>query len=547
MTDNATVSHFRWNQESSDSWVLYTDVARIVILCFVTVGGAYIGGVRGTAPQFLYVLWFAMSLWYLRTSYRGRTHSTHHIWIQIVIDFVMVAITVVYTHGPTSLFTFIFVIIVLESGLFLGLRHALTFATLAAFFTAGLFLFGQSLIPSDVLAALEERGRTITKFELWYSFAIQSLAFYLTAFLSGYWSNRLTRMERFQSEILDNMNSGFLITDEKGIVVLLNKAACLLLNRAETASIGTHVSEILPTESGGECPIVTALRSGKDFTSYEFHAAIRGTETRLLGLTTNCIFDTHDSPTGLIASFTDLTVMDEMRNEMRQQDRLAVVGELAAGLAHEIRNPVAVIRGAIDEMNSLSNGTSLESRLFAIALRESDHLNDIVSGFLDFAREPSMKREMVDLGELLEEVQTALEIEYSEASGTLITLLRPSMRVWVSGDRSQLKQVLVNLGKNGIEAMDGTGTLHFHLSGGPGPVEVRIEDEGPGIPPDEVDRIFEPFFTTKSSGVGMGLAVCSRIVTAHDGTLRASSREGGGCAMSLSLPAAKLEEVPVTL
>ena len=108
----------------------------------------------------------------------------------------------------------------------------------------------------------------------------------------------------------------------------------------------------------------------------------------------------------------------------------------------------------------------------------------------------------------------------------------------ISGDPSQLKQVLMNLGSNAAEAMDFAGTLRISIANERGPVEMRFDDEGPGIEPDKIARIFEPFYTTKDSGVGMGLAVCMRIVTAHDGTIMASARKEGGTSMCVTLPGA---------
>jgi two-component system sensor histidine kinase PilS (NtrC family) len=237
--------------------------------------------------------------------------------------------------------------------------------------------------------------------------------------------------------------------------------------------------------------------------------------------------------------------MDQLRQEMRKQDRLAVVGELAAGLAHEIRNPVAVIRGAVEELQNGQAQDETQRKLQSMALRESDHLNDIVGGFLDFAREPEMKREIFDVRDLALEVRELVDLEYNKADGYATRLECPIEPCWVSADVSQLKQVLVNLARNAMEAMkpNSGGTLRIMLSRqGLGPIELRFDDEGPGVPPDEMARIFEPFYTTKESGVGMGLAVCARIITAHDGTIRASSREGGGCSMIVHLPAAQPEE-----
>ena len=216
---------------------------------------------------------------------------------------------------------------------------------------------------------------------------------------------------------------------------------------------------------------------------------------------------------------------------------MAVVGELAAGLAHEIRNPVAVIRGAVDEMRSSSLSRELMERLQAMALRESDHLNEIVKGFLDFSRNPSAEVEPLELRGIIDEVASLLRREYDEHDTLSIECSMPDKTYWISGNASQLKQVFVNIGKNAIEAMDYAGILSIQMSrNDEGPIQIRFDDTGPGIEPGKIEKVFEPFFTMKDSGVGMGLAVCMRIITAHNGTIRASNRAGGGCAMELRLP-----------
>jgi two-component system sensor histidine kinase PilS (NtrC family) len=347
-------------------------------------------------------------------------------------------------------------------------------------------------------------------------------------------------MQEFQRDILDNMNSGFMITDARGIVSIMNESACELLGVSSESAVGRHVSTVLRVAGAGECPIVTAMRSKQDFSSYEFKALGRGaSEELLLGLTTNFIRDAKDNVTGVIASFTDLTEMDAMRQELRRHDRLAVVGELAAGLAHEIRNPVTVIRGALEELGRNAKVDAIEKKLRDMAIRESDHLNEIVSGFLSFAREPSRKRERVDARLLLNETIELIRREHVSRDGLTIRVVVPDSARHILCDSSQIKQVLVNLAKNAVEAMEGKGELMVTVNPGPGPVEIRFDDSGPGIEPEKMGRIFEPFYTTKESGVGMGLAVCIRIVTAHDGTIRASARQGGGCTMRVVLPAAE--------
>lgn len=288
--------------------------------------------------------------------------------------------------------------------------------------------------------------------------------------------------------------------------------------------------------------MITALRLQRDFSSYEFQALTRDNATKLMGLTTSRTYDEHEQLTGIIASFADLTEMAKMREDLQRQDRLAVVGELAASLAHEIRNPVAAIRGAVDELQKLVPGSVLADKLCAIAIRESDQLNHIITGFLDFAREPSLRRQQFDMRGLVEEVSDLIRQQYGDNSGLVVQTNYPRETCEVLGDRSQVKQVLVNIARNAIEAMENRGNLTATITRGPGSVEVRFDDEGPGIDPERVARIFEPFYTTKDSGVGMGLAVCHRIITAHDGTIRAASREGGGAAFTVRLPAAQPQE-----
>ncbi len=508
-------------------WLRYLGVARIGVLSFLAVGAALMDLDRGQDVLLgFYIAGFAASIWYLYELQRSSRISPAQCWIQLLVDFAVVAVTVGYTQGAASFFTFMFVVVVLEAGLLLGLSQGFVLATMAAGFMAL-----QLVLPVT-------KPRTSDSFELVYNLLVQSLAFYLTAFISGYWNQRIYRLQEFQREILDNMNSGFLITDARGALTALNKSARNILGVRGDTIAGRSVSTVFRVASGGECPVVTALRSGHDFVSYEFEALRASGEPVLLGLTTNSLRDASGEVTGLIASFTDLTEMHAMREELRRHDRLAVVGELAAGLAHEIRNPVAVIRGALEEMGRGPMPVALEDKLRGMAIRESDHLNEIVTGFLDFAREPSRKRQVIDMRDLVNEIAELLRREHVDATNLAVRVSCPSTPRRVSCDPSQIKQVLVNLGKNAVEAMNCKGALEVSVNEGPGLVEVRFDDEGPGIEPDKVARIFEPFFTTKDSGVGMGLAVCMRIVTAHDGTLRASARQGGGCSMRITLPAA---------
>ena len=512
------------------SWLWFVGAARIGMLIVVASGAQLIARDEGNFLYFvtgIYAAALASSLWYLVVLRREHSIPAILTWTQMLVDFGVVAATISFTGGHESFFTFLLVIVILEAGVLMGLLQGFVFATMAS-----LFMLFQTFIKApdapDQLA-------------LWYHYLIQGLAFFFTAFISGYWNQRVSRMKQFQREILDNLSSGFLITDARGVVIAMNKAACGILKLVEENVVGLHVDGIMIQESGAECPVTTALRLKKDFTSYEFYAQVGENESKLLGLTTNRIRDAHDHVTGLIASFTDLTEMARMRKELQKQDRMAVIGELSAGLAHEIRNPVASIRGSMDELQRNINTPDLVERLAAIAVRESDHLNEIVTGFLDFARDPGRRYALLDVQEVAREVEELLARKYGGESGCTVELFETREPCMILGDKTQIWQVFMNLGQNAVEAMDGKGTLRIVVDHNEsrGPVEVRFDDEGPGIAPDKVARIFEPFYTEKARGVGMGLAVCLRIITAHDGTIQAASRPGGGTSIIVRLPRAR--------
>lgn len=514
--------------DGPNNWLWIVGAARLGVLVVVAVGANLLtqGQPGGFALllNLIYAGALASSAWYFFSLLREQRIPPYTTWIQMLVDFSVVSATISFTGGQQSFYTFLLVIVILEAGVMMGLVQGFLFATLAL-----AVMFMQTLYAA---------GNAPDLVAHWYNFLIQGIAYFFTAFISGYWNARVSRMKQFQREILDNMNSGFLITDNKGLVVAINRAGCAILRLVEGDVAGLHVDGIIRPESGAECPITTALRLNRDFASYEFTAEVGQGESILLGLTTNRIHDINGNITGLIATFTDLTEMARMRQELQQQDRLAVIGELAAGLAHEIRNPVASIRGAMDELRSKLDSPQVVRRLAAIAIRESDHLNQIVSGFLDFARNPSRRRERVDLCAVARETREQVLRAHPQARGLKVHVDTPPRPCLVSADPTQIRQVFWNLAQNAVEAMEENGELSISVEGGRNPVEVRFEDRGPGIPPDKVARIFEPFYTEKSGGVGMGLAICLRIVTAHDGTLRASARPGGGTTMTLRLPAA---------
>lgn len=541
MTTRSSESHPRSAFDSYLTGTWWLGAIRVALLLVAASGALIVGDQKANDLVYLgafYLFGLINSVYYLIALRRAKPQAPLIMWAQVLVDFGVVAATVSFTGGPESLFTFLFVVVILETGVLLGLVQSLIVASVATLVMLVLVL---QAAHTPVMHDAGSEWIDQNLFALWYGFLVQTLAYFLTASISGYWNQRIHRMQQFQREILDNMNNGFLIADNKGTVLLVNLAAERILNLNPDEAIGKPVEDVLRVPPGDECPVVTALRSDRDFTRYEYTGLIGPDKTILLGLSTSRMYDWRKRKTGLIVSFSDLTELEKMREELKRQDRLSVVGELAAGLAHEIRNPVAAIRGAVDELPTTLDNPRLANRLVDIAKRESDQLNAIVTNFLDFARKPRMRREAFDIIGLVDEIVDSMRRKYESNDAFRIEVAAPRQMCPVSGDRTQIRQVFVNLAKNAVEAMAEKGVLMVTVTPGQAFVEIRFDDEGPGIEPDKVARIFEPFYTTKESGVGMGLAICLRIVTAHDGTLRAASRAGGGTSMSVRLPLVRSE------
>ena len=528
-------------QEGPRTWLWFVALVRLLILAIAAYGVWQFGEYDIALARFLvslYVAAFLSSTAYMMAVYRTRQVPLGLTWTQILLDFGILATTVNATGGIESQFTFLLVIVVLEAGLLLGLAQGFVFATLATVLVCVQVI--------NVVVGVHIGNRfTFVALELWYRFLIQALAFYLAAFVTGYWNQRILRMVQFERNILDNMNNGFIMTSADGKIVVRNHFADELLVISSDSMEGKPVAEVLRDASGGECPVMTALRTGRNFMNYEFMALTGDGQNKLLGITTSLMYTDRMCITGVIATFTDMTEIDRMRQELRNQDRLAVVGELAAGLAHEIRNPVTAIRGAVDELNDQLDSPKMVRQLANLAIRESDHLNEIVTGFLQFARDPELQREIFDICGLVAEMRELLPDECPQVDPSRITIRLPDTPCVISGAPAQLKQVFLNLGKNAFEAMGDAGALTITVVSHMGSIEIRFDDEGPGISPDSVGRIFEPFYSEKEKGVGMGLAICSRIVTAHDGIIRAGSCAQGGASLTVSLPLCRLGNVRV--
>ncbi|MFQ5992574.1 MAG: nitrogen regulation protein NR(II), partial [Nitrospiraceae bacterium] len=245
-----------------------------------------------------------------------------------------------------------------------------------------------------------------------------------------------------------------------------------------------------------------------------------------------------------VGVFKDLTHMRDMEEEMRRREWLATLGEMSAGMAHEIRNPLAALAGAMQMMRKDLPPDETNARLMDIAVREATRLDGIITEFLQYARPPALNLKECDLNAALRDTLTLIKHEAQTRAGIQVKTLLAKGRLTAEVDQDQLRQVFWNLAVNAFDAMPSGGFLTISSSsrrvtsgGQVGEfIEIGFEDTGEGIQKQNLDKIFLPFFTTKQKGSGLGLAAVHRIVDLHNGWIRVASQEGKGSRFTVCLP-----------
>jgi signal transduction histidine kinase len=234
---------------------------------------------------------------------------------------------------------------------------------------------------------------------------------------------------------------------------------------------------------------------------------------------------------GAFVLFRDVSHLLTLEEQIRRSDRLKTIGQIAAGTAHEIRNPLTAIKGFMQLLNKSLADRSMEKEqeFVGIVLSELERVNDLVSEFLLLSKPKEIKLVSMRIGLVLQEILPMIRNEALLHNVTVLYFPKPELAP-ILADKEQLKQVFLNLGKNAIEAMDGGGTLiirDYHDPYETDKIAVEISDTGSGIDPEALEKVFDPFFTTKPQGTGLGLSVCQRIVHDLGGSIEVSSDEGG--------------------
>ena len=352
--------------------------------------------------------------------------------------------------------------------------------------------------------------------------------------------------------VLAGLPDAVIAVDPALTVVFWNAAAEELTGRSRRRVQGRLLKEVFPAEASVVRRLGETLATGESRSEPEGIVETPDRRAVPVSIVTAPLFGRDGSVEAAVAVLRYLSRIRQLEAEVRRGETLAAAGRMAVGLAHEIRNPLGAIRGAVQLLaRELAAGSRL-SEYTDVLLREVDRVNRIIETLLDLARPVQLRPVPLNLHQLLERVALLHEEAARERKVALVRRYDPSLPP-ILGDEDRLLQVLHNLIKNALEAMKEGGTLTLTTrvslnplfgrvdlgSGQRGMVEVQVADDGSGIPSEARARIFDPFFTTKDHGLGLGLALCHRILEEHRGAIQVESEEGRGTTVTCFLPIAK--------
>jgi two-component system sensor histidine kinase PilS (NtrC family) len=488
-------------------------------------------------------------------------YSERYRWlidVQLACDAVIVSAIVYITGGVSSYFSSLYTLPIIAASTIQSRRGGLMVATLSTLLYSGLVLvqyYGTGLLLPDV-----------TDYELLPLFRVAAFTvglnifgFFAVASLSGYLAesarradaqlaettSQLADLQVFSQHVIDSLMSGLATTDIDGQVLTFNHAAEAITQLKAADAVGRSIADVLqfPRDLEG----LFGAREGRPKLPRVEFAFTRGDSMAIeLGLST-ALLNPPRGETGFVFTFQDVTESRKRAREARLQQRLAAVGEMAAGIAHEIRNPLASMSGSIQILRQELPLTEEQAQLMDIVLRESDRLNETIRSFLAYAKPQRLSMAPVDVRQILTDTARLLENNAELSESHEIQVDVPAEPAWYVADDNQIRQVVWNLASNAIRAMPDGGCLRLSLAArgpdgaAPGELAIRVEDQGVGIAPDELETIFQPFRGGFERGTGLGLSIVHRIVSDYGGEVHVTSERGSGTCVEVRLPLAAPE------
>jgi two-component system, NtrC family, sensor histidine kinase PilS len=529
------------------SWLEWLVKVRILILTFLLGIELLISQFTATSlPVRPFVtailLWYTLSIFYVVLLSFWREQHVQSV-LQVLTDLVLATVLIEVTGGVDSSLNFLYPLIIIVACILLPRVWAILSAALAFLLYGSLLelnYFG--LIPS--FSSTRPDLRTLQAIIL-----INLFGYLLVAYLAGLLATKLRQVDvqlqdtsgalndlrALHENVIQAISGGIVTTGLDGHITLVNNAGEKLLERTENELVGEPISSLfidpLP-HVGSEEAHGEVCKFAKNGYRKTFRVIVSGLTVPGRGMM------------GYVYSFDDLTAIRRLEREVRMQDRLAAVGRLAAGIAHEIRNPLTSIAGSVQMLEEIASLTEEQRMLVQIVTRESERLNNIITDFLAYSRGKQYKFEKTDLLPLLDDTLTLLTNRLLAEEKNIRVVRQVAVdTAFVIADGDRMKQVFWNFCENAVRAMKTAGTLTISVEAEGEDWQVSVADTGPGMSPQQTEKIFEPFQSQFEGGTGLGLAIVYQIVQAHEGKVWARSKQGQGTTFVLRLRRAEAQGV----
>ncbi|MBV9216189.1 MAG: PAS domain S-box protein [Acidobacteria bacterium] len=462
---------------------------------------------------------------------------------QFFLDGLLITWLVWRTGDVSSPYIMLYVVMISVASFFLRPLTTLLMAAICALFLVALALLTATGVITQFGTAME-LGK-----------AVQVVSFHVVAILVvGLLASRLSERHSSGQEleaaakslaslqvrherIVESIRSGLITTDLDGTIYTFNAAATEITGYRLDQVVGRSINELFGDIQESIDLSLDAAGGGEQIPRFEADLLTPDGFAVRIGYSVSLLFSEVNEATGLIITFQDLTEIRSMEESVRRKDRLAAVGRVAAGLAHEIRNPLGAMRGAIQVLESSTAAHSMQSGLMDIILKESDRLNSIITNFLSYARPAAGEFEPTNVGEAVTDTITLLKHSPDVRENHVLVSDLAETPVIISADAAQLKQIFWNLARNALQAMPEGGELRVGLEDLPNNrIRITFTDTGKGMSQDQVEQLFEPFSNSTSGGTGLGLSIVYQIVKDHNGVINVRSREGHGTTITVDLP-----------
>ena len=469
---------------------------------------------------------YALTLLYIAAGHWVSSRKIN-LAIQTAGDLLVETLLVYFTGGLDSPFSFLYLVSIITASMLLYRRGGLLAAS------GAVILYGAlgDLMFYSVLQPPEQTWFVPTPWtsaRLYLNMATNFAGFYATALLTSYVSEKLQKTAQ-NLAVLRALNENVVESIPSGLITLSPDGASTFINPAGRAILHDDQATIFTEEEWRQ--VRDELSAGASVVRSETEVGGRS-----IGYAVTPLKTIEGAPAGYTVIFQDLTEVKKLESELRLKDRMAAVGELSAGIAHEIRNPLAAIAGSVQVLKKSDALSPQEQRLMSIILKESERLNKSIADFLRFVK-PQEKRPAefdiaASLSETLDLLANSPELR---ADHKIERRIVPPSYI-VVGDGDQIRQVFWNLARNAVQAMPSGGTLRVTTEVTEGAYRIVFADSGRGMTEDDQRRLFQPFRTNFPTGTGLGMAISYRIVQEHGGRIDVASRAGAGTVITVTLP-----------